>query len=134
MTDLDHCDTLFLVGHNMAETQTVMWMRVLDRLAGPDPPQLVVVDPRRTPVAEQATVHLPIHNGTNVALLNALQHEVIANGWVDREFVDAHTVGYDRLSAAVAESTPEWAAAICGVTADGIRAAARVLGTAQRLV
>lgn len=46
--DVDHCDTLFLVGHNVAETQTVLWMRMLDRLSGPDRPRLVVVDPRRT--------------------------------------------------------------------------------------
>jgi len=50
ITDFDLCDTLFLVGHNMAETQTVLWARVLDRLAGDRPPRLVVVDPRRTPV------------------------------------------------------------------------------------
>ena len=45
-TDIDHCDALFLCGHNVAETQTVLWMRMLDRLAGPDPPRLVCVDPR----------------------------------------------------------------------------------------
>ena len=37
-TDIEHCDALFLFGHNMAETQTVLWSRVLDRLAGHDPP------------------------------------------------------------------------------------------------
>ena len=36
--DIDHCDAIFLYGHNMAETQTVLWARVLDRLAGPDRP------------------------------------------------------------------------------------------------
>lgn len=44
-TDIDSCDTLFIVGHNVAETQTVLWMRILDRLHGPDRPKLVVVDP-----------------------------------------------------------------------------------------
>ena len=47
-TDFDLCDTLFLVGHNVAETQTVLWARILDRLRSPDRPRLVVVDPRRT--------------------------------------------------------------------------------------
>lgn len=47
-----------LFGHNMAETQTVSWMRILDRLDGPDPPKIVCVDPRLTPVARAATVHL----------------------------------------------------------------------------
>jgi hypothetical protein len=47
-TDIDACDTLFLVGHNVAETQTVLWMRMLDRLHGADRLRLVVIDPRVT--------------------------------------------------------------------------------------
>lgn len=53
-TDIDHCDALFLFGHNVAETQTVLWARMLDRLDGPNPPRLVCIDPRRTKVAERA--------------------------------------------------------------------------------
>src|SRR5438067_1835069 len=53
-TDVNHCDTLFLVGHNVAETQPVLWARILDRLEGPDRPRLVVVDPRRTRPAAEA--------------------------------------------------------------------------------
>src|SRR5438270_13763276 len=72
--DLDLCDTLLLVGHNVADTQTVMWMRMLDRLHGPDRPRLVVIDPRLTAPAREADVHLAIKPGTNVAILNALLH------------------------------------------------------------
>ncbi|WP_036283968.1 molybdopterin oxidoreductase family protein [Microbacterium luticocti] len=133
-TDIDHCDTLFLFGHNVAETQTVLWARMLDRLDGPNPPQLVCVDPRRTKVAERATVHLAIRNGTNLALMNALVHELIAAGAVDREYVDAHTVGFDDLAAATAEATPEWAAEICGVAASDIRRAAEIFAGGQRIV
>lgn len=56
-----HCDALFLFGHNMAETQTVLWSRVLDRLAGPEPPVVVAVDPRRTKVAEAAVASGGLH-------------------------------------------------------------------------
>jgi anaerobic selenocysteine-containing dehydrogenase len=95
--DVEDCDTLFLVGHNVAETETVLWMRILDRLEGPDPPKLVVVDPRPTVPARRADVHLAIRNGTNLALLNALLHELIANGWVDRPWIEEHTVGFADL-------------------------------------
>ena len=44
---------LCLYGHNVAETQTVLWMRMLDRLEGSHPPKLVVVDPRPTPAAQR---------------------------------------------------------------------------------
>src|SRR5205814_7995927 len=86
-TDLDVTDCLFLVGSNMAETQTVLWARVLDRLAGPRPPKLVVVDPRRTPTAAQADVHLRPRLGTNVALLNGILRHLIEAGHIDREFI-----------------------------------------------
>jgi anaerobic selenocysteine-containing dehydrogenase len=133
-TDIDVCDTLFLVGHNVAETQTVLWMRMLDRLHGPDRPKLVVVDPRPTPAARESDVWLPIRSGTNVALLNAIQYELIANGWVDRGFVEEHTVGFDALAKLVSSYPPERAAEICGVSADAIRNAARLIGTGERLV
>jgi anaerobic selenocysteine-containing dehydrogenase len=85
-TDVDSADVIALFGHNVAETQPVLWMRMLDRLAGPQPPRLLVVDPRRTPVAEHAAIHLAPRPGTNLALLNALLHELIAHDWVDHAF------------------------------------------------
>jgi ferredoxin-nitrate reductase len=56
--DVDHCDTLLHVGINVAETQTVLWAHNLDRLQGPDRPRLVVIDPRATPAARAADVHV----------------------------------------------------------------------------
>jgi anaerobic selenocysteine-containing dehydrogenase len=132
--DFDLCDTLFLVGHNVAETQTVLWMRILDRLSGPDPPRLVVVDPRRTRVAERATMPLAVRGGTNLPLLNAIQHELISNGHVDEAFVAAHTVGYEKLSTTVADWPPERAAEVCGVDAAAIREVAVIIGESERLV
>ncbi|WP_030236164.1 molybdopterin oxidoreductase family protein [Streptomyces sp. NRRL S-350] len=133
-TDVDHCDTLALFGHNMAETQPVLWMRVLDRLAGAEPPRLVCVDPRPTPVARRATVHLAPRIGTNVALLNALLHEIIRTDRVDRDFVERHTVGFDELAERVSGCTPAWAAGVCDVPARRITQAAEVLGDAERLL
>src|SRR3954471_17524674 len=89
-TDVDHADVIALYGHNMAETQAVLWTRILDRLAGADPPEILCVDPRETPVARAATVHLAPRPGTNVMLMNALVHELIDNGWVDHDYVEAH--------------------------------------------
>jgi ferredoxin-nitrate reductase len=92
--DVDHADAICLYGHNVAETQTVLWMRMLDRLEGSHPPKLIVVDPRPTPAAQRADVHLAVKNGTNMALMNGLLHEIIANGWYDEEYIAAHTMGF----------------------------------------
>lgn len=132
--DIDHADTIALYGHNVAETQTVLWSRILDRLEGPDRPALIVVDPRRTVPAEYADVHLPIRPGTNLALMNGLQHELLANGWIDRDYVGSYTLGYDELAALVEQYPPERVAEICGVPAARIREAARLIGEAGRLV
>ncbi|NMN99074.1 molybdopterin oxidoreductase family protein [Antrihabitans stalactiti] len=133
-TDIDHAEVIALFGHNMAETQPVLWTRILDRLAGQDPPAIVCVDPRPTPVAWHATVHLAPLPGTNVALMNGLLHEIIAHDWVDHDYIDAHAVGFDELVARVRGYPPERVARICGVDADELRRAAALLGTTQRLV
>lgn len=134
LEDFDLCDTIVAVGHNMPETHTVMWMRVLDRLHGPERPRLVVIDPRRTAIAAEADVHLAVLPGTNLALLNSIERELIELGAVDQQFVDEHTVAFERLAQTVAPYDPDTAARICGVPAGDIRAAAQLIAGSERLV
>jgi ferredoxin-nitrate reductase len=133
-TDVDWCDAIALYGHNVAETQAVLWMRMLDRRRGPNPPRMIAVDPRDTPVAQEADVHLAVRSGTNLALMNALQHELLAHGWYDDAYVTQHTIGFDALAARVEPCTPDWAADICDVDPGRIRAAAEIIGTSERLL
>ncbi|RJK97588.1 molybdopterin oxidoreductase family protein [Vallicoccus soli] len=137
-TDIEATDAIFLYGHNMAETQTVLWMRVLDRIEGVDPPVVVAVDPRTTKVAEAAVatggVHLAPLPGTNQALMNGLVREVLHRGWVDEEYVAAHTLGLDELAREVEPYTPEHVAEVCGVPAADVRRAAEVFGTSGRVL
>jgi anaerobic selenocysteine-containing dehydrogenase len=132
--DVDRADTICLYGHNVAETQTVLWMRMLDRLEGPRPPKLVVVDPRPTPPARKADVHLAVKNGTNMALMNGLLHEIIANGWYDEEYVAAHTLGFEELKSVVEGYPPKKVSEICEVPAGQIREAARIIGESERVL
>jgi anaerobic selenocysteine-containing dehydrogenase len=132
--DIDECDAMFLFGHNMAETQTVLWMRVLDRLAGPNPPQLVCVDPRETEVARKATVHLAVRPGTNLALMNGLLRELIVTGAVDGDYVENHTLGFEDLRAAVERWTPDAVGRVCGVDAEDVRRAAQIFAASERVL
>jgi anaerobic selenocysteine-containing dehydrogenase len=132
--DVDHADVIALFGHNVAETQTVLWARMLDRLDGPNPPALICVDPRDTPVARRANIHLAPLPGTNVALMNGLLNEIISRGWVDHHYIASHTVGFEKLRHQVHGYPPEEAARICDVDVDDLRLAARLLGTANRLL
>jgi ferredoxin-nitrate reductase len=132
--DVDHADAIVLYGHNVAETQAVLWMRMLDRLEGPQPPKLVVVDPRTTPAALEADIHLQVKNGTNLALMNGLLHEIVANEWYDEEYVAANTLGFDALKQTVMEYPPVKVAEICGVEVEQLLNAARIIGESERLL
>lgn len=131
--DVDHCDALALWGHNVAETQTVLWMRMLDRRRGPNPPALLAVDPRTTPVAREADVHLAVRAGTNLALVNGLLRELIHRGWYDEAYVGAHTLGFEELQRTVDGYPLDRVAEICDVKAADLARAAELLGTSQRL-
>jgi ferredoxin-nitrate reductase len=112
----------------------VLWARVLDRLEGPNPPRLVVVDPRPTMAARRADVHLAPRPGTNLPLLNGLLREVIARGWVDSGFITEHTVGFEELVAATDPWTLARTAERTGIPETQLAAAAEILGTSPTLV
>jgi anaerobic selenocysteine-containing dehydrogenase len=132
--DFDLTDAIFHVGHNISFSQTVLWSRILDRRRDPNPPRLVVIDPRATPTAKEADIHLAPRLGTNVALLNGLINLIIEAGNLDRQFIDARTVGYDKLVETVAKYTPDVVEQITGIPAGQLREAAGILGTAPTLV
>jgi anaerobic selenocysteine-containing dehydrogenase len=136
--DVEHAEAIFLYGHNVAETQTVLWRRMLDRIEGTDPPAVVCVDPRETDVARACGrtggVHLPVRVGTNVALVNGLVRELLTRGWTDDAWVAAHTLGREDLEATVADYDPERVGHICGVEPDDVRRAAEIFGTTDRVL
>jgi anaerobic selenocysteine-containing dehydrogenase len=132
--DFDTTDAIFLFGHNMAETQTVLWSRVLDRLEGPRPPKLVVVDPRRTATAKRADIHLAPRAGTNLPFMKGLLHLVLKSGRLDQQFIAAHTTGFDNLEKSVADWTPERTSKLTGIPTKDLEAAAHLLGNTETLV
>lgn len=132
--DVDVTDCIFHVGHNIAETDTVLWMRVLDRRVAPNPPKLIVIDPRRTATVEEADLHLAPKVGTNMAVLNGLQHLLIAGGYVDHAFVQEHTLGFAELARIVQGYPPERVEDITGIPAADLRRAAEMIGMSRGLL
>ena len=90
---------------------------------------LVVIDPRRTPVADRADVHLALRPGTDVVLGYAIAAWLVDNDHVDRAFVDQHVAGYDEFVAAAREWSVERAAMVCGVPAADIVRVAEWIAT-----
>ena len=132
--DIDLADCLFLAGHNVSTTQTVLWMRIRDRLAGPNPPKLIVLDPRETVTARHADVHLAVRPGTNVAALNGLLRYLIVHGHLDRRFIDNHTVGFTELAKRVEPYHPQRVEQIAGIPAAQLEQAGALIGGAKALV
>ncbi|KAJ9644111.1 hypothetical protein H2199_003979 [Coniosporium tulheliwenetii] len=133
-TDIDYTACIFMVGHNMSATQTVLWSRILDRLEGADPPRLIVVDPRLSDSAKKATVHLAPKIGTNMALLNGIQHLMFKNGWINEDYISKHVCNVEDLREKVQSYTPDKVEKITGVPKARLEEAAKIIGTTESLL
>jgi anaerobic selenocysteine-containing dehydrogenase len=89
-------------------------------------PRVIVVDPRRTALAEKADIWLQVRPGADDALALAMLNVIISEQLFDEPFVTRWTHGFAELAAHIKKYTPEWAAPITWVAADKIRTAARL--------
>ena len=133
-SDLNTTEAILHFGHNIASQQTVLWMKILDRLAGPNPPKVIVIDPRETFTAQKATVHLAPKPGTNIPVMNGLLNLIIQAGHINQEYINAHTLGFEELKKIVSKWPPERVEEVSGVPAEKLREAAHILGTTKSLV
>lgn len=126
------------------------WVRGRENAPG----KVYIIDPR---LNDSNTGHseqwLPINPGTDAALVSAIAHELIVNEWCDTDFLHTYCVGFDEETMPesaqgqnksysdyimgtgydMVEKTPEWAAPICGVSADKIRSLTEEIHNAKAL-
>ena len=93
--------------------------------------KLVCIDPRRTETAEKCHQHIALRPGTDGALALGLMHELTLNGHLDDDYVTRHVEGWPALRERALQWPPERVAAVCGITADEVRALARDYGTTK---
>lgn len=124
--DIDIARTILVFGANAAENHPIVGARI--RQAAIRGARLIVVDPRRTELPGQATIHLAIRPGTKVALLNGMANVVVEEGLIDREFVATRVSEWEEFCSFICAWTPEKGASVCGVDAGLIRAAAWIYG------
>jgi formate dehydrogenase major subunit len=122
--DIERAATILVCGANPTDSHPIVGARI--KQAARRGARVIVIDPRRIELADYAAVHLALKPGTNMPLLNAMAHTIIAEGLVDPAFIAAHVDGWDQYRAFIQTWTPERAAAICEVGADTIRQAARM--------
>ncbi len=111
--DLEESDVLVFIGANPCIAHPILWERVV---LNQHDPQIIVVDPRKTETAMAATKHYALEPKSDLVLFYGLAHILIEKGWIDREFIDQHTKGFEDFRAHVRSYTPEMVARVSGLT------------------
>ncbi len=130
IADLKEADLFLVTGSNTTESHPVigMMLRHLSRFKGA---KIIVVDPRRIDLVEEAVLYLSPKPGDDIAWLNGLAHIIIKEGLYNKPFIDAHTEGFESVKEKVSQYTPEYVEQITGIPKDQLIKAARMYGTAK---
>jgi len=91
--------------------------------------KLICIDPRNTETADKCHQHIALLPGTDGALALGVMHELMANEWLDHDYIERHTEGWPALRKRALEWPPERVAQTCGITADEVCGLARDYAT-----
>jgi anaerobic selenocysteine-containing dehydrogenase len=117
-------------GSNSISSNVHFWRRAQE--AKRQGAKLICIDPRHSETAEKCHVHLPIKPGTDAALALAIMRELVVNNWLDADYIEQYTLGWDALRERAMTWTLERAAEVCGIEAEQIRALAKDWGTTPK--
>ncbi|GGB87660.1 formate dehydrogenase subunit alpha [Pseudoduganella buxea] len=127
--DVLQAEVVIVIGANPTVNHPVAATWIKNAVKGGT--KLVVCDPRRSELSRHAHRTLQFKADTDVALLNAMMHVIVAEGLADRDFIASRTSGYEALAENVAAYSPEAMAPLCGIDADTIREVARLYATSK---
>ena len=132
LEDIPHAQVILLVGGNMAETMPpiMRYFEAQQRNGG----ALIVADPRCSPTAQWAKLHLALRPGSDAALANGILHVLIREALIDPAYIASRTEGFDEVRCVAAAYWPERVEAITGVPQAQLIETARTLGNAQTVM
>ncbi|HEX3729782.1 MAG TPA: nitrate reductase [Opitutaceae bacterium] len=128
--DFEESDALVFIGANPCIAHPILWQRVMQNRRQPD---IVVIDPRRTETAQAATLHLALRPKSDLTLLYGLARMLLDAGAVRRDFLDAHTAGFDAFAAFVQAFDLPRVAAETGLPENQLRALAEIVAGRERV-
>lgn len=111
--DFEQSDVLVFIGSNPCIAHPIMWQRVV---RNPNQPEIIVIDPRKTETAMNATQHLALAPKSDLVLLYGLANLLIQNDGIDRAFIERNTTGFDEFADFVRQFTPDKVASETGLT------------------
>lgn len=129
VADVDKADVIMLIGANPTVNHPVgaTWMKNAIR----NGTKLILLDPRKTELAREATYHIGFKPGADVPMLNALMHVIVEENLLDEAFIAQRTEGFEALKTHLKNYSPELMEPICGVSAQTLREVARLYATAD---
>ncbi len=125
-------DVIIVIGANPTENHPVAATYI--KQAARRGATLIVMDPRGQALKRHATHMVQFRPGSDVALLNAMMHVIVAEDLYDAQYIQAHTEGFERLKAHLEAFSPEAMSERCGVAPETIRTIARAYGRASRAI
>ncbi|WP_339728042.1 nitrate reductase [uncultured Gimesia sp.] len=128
--DLEESDVLVFVGANPCIAHPIMWERVM---RNPHSPEIIVVDPRRTETAMQSTLHLQISPKSDLPLFYGIANILIERGWIDQDYIQAHTDDFEEFTAHVKEYSITRVVAETGLSPEVIEQFAELIHTGKRV-
>jgi len=129
--EIRDADCIFITGSNTAESHPVISYEVVR--ANKRGAHVIIIDPRRIPLVDHATLFLQVKPGTDIYVFLAIMHTIIREGWADEAFIAERTEGYEDFKAVIEAYTPERAALMSGVTIEQIELAARIYAGGERV-
>ena len=128
--EIRDADCILITGSNTAEAHPVIGYEVVR--ATKRGAHLVIIDPRRIPLVDHATLFLQPHPGTDMYVFLAMMHVIVTEGWADESFIEERTEGFEDLANVLDAYTPESAALVSGVPSEQIFEAARFYALGAR--
>ncbi|MBI4905852.1 MAG: molybdopterin-dependent oxidoreductase [Acidobacteria bacterium] len=125
--DLERADVILLIGANLADNHPIL-CQYLD--ANPNK-TVIVADPRVSKTAMMADIHLPLKPRSDLALLNGIAHLLIRFGLIDRDYIAAHTTGFEELEKFLEAYNPERVAELTGISQETLFRVAALYGRAK---
>ncbi|MGI6225060.1 MAG: formate dehydrogenase subunit alpha, partial [Peptococcales bacterium] len=123
-------DVIFVIGSNTTENHPVIGAKI--RQAVRKGAKLIVAEPRRIDLVQDAEVFLQIKPGTNVALINGLMKVILDEGLYNQEYITSRTEDFAKLKEMLKDVSIEEAAEICGIDVRDLQKAARIYAGGKR--
>ena len=132
--DVDDADTFLFIGSNAAIAHPVLFKRVLKRRREIEDSLIITVDPVETETARKSDVFIQIRAGTDTAFLNSVLYVLHREGWVDFEFVERYTEGFEKALEQAESFPPEVTSSICEVREEEIYLVAEAFAKSKKLI